>query len=173
MRQECLLVALLVASAASCSKPSSTAAEQQPAATDPAPAAAPAPAPDTRRAIDCAAVLSGMADRGGAVFKAGGWGAIPAALQVLPEGGELCGAGSLTGKDETYPAVLIRSDAFGAPIDRLYKPILAEMGCEGTSEVVGDGDRRSARIHFTCKDGKRGDVVTDTGFAFYSLSIML
>jgi hypothetical protein len=154
-------------------------------AAPPAPAptaAAPAPAPGApsatpaphRRAIDCAAILKGSAEHG-AAYKSSGWGKLPAELQILPAGAELCGGGSpYAGKDDTYPGVLVRSAIFGASLGELYAPAIARLGCTMKPlEVVGSDSLQSTRIHFRCPGGKAGDIGTDTGYEFYFMSMAL
>ena len=166
---------LLFTIAAGCKKEAPTAAGETTgtasAATPSAPAPAAAAAPP-RRAIDCAAILKGSADHG-SIYKPGGWGNVPAELQVLPPGAELCGAGSpYAGKDDTYPGALVRSAIFGPALGELYAPAIAKLGCKmNPPEVVGAGDMQSTRIHFRCANGNAGDIGTDTGYEFYSVSL--
>jgi hypothetical protein len=169
-----LLAATAVIAACKQDAPAPAIQAAAPAATAPAATGAgPATAP-RRSAIDCAAILKGSAEHG-SIYKPGGWGKLPAELQVLPAGAELCGAGSpFAGKDDTYPGVLVRSPIFGPALGELYAPVIEKLGCKMKPlEVVGAGDMQSTRIHFRCPNGKAGDIGTDTGYEFYFVSMSL
>jgi hypothetical protein len=169
MRTFTILLATLALGA--CSKSSSPApAADQAKATPPAAAAAAGPA---RRAIDCAAILKGTAEQGHSVYTPGGWGKLPAELQVLPPGAELCGSGGPTGAPDKFPGVLIRSPLFGPALGDFYAPLLTKMGCTVKPvEVVGSGDMQSTRGHYKCGD-KSVDLGTDTGYEFYFLAALI
>jgi len=163
------IVGCSTATPASTDKPADPAAAT---ATAPPPVAAGANAGPQRSSIDCAAVLKGTLEASKIVYKPGTWGKLPAELQVLPPGAELCGVGSPVGREDDYPQVLIRSPIFGPALGEFYTPILTKMGCTmAPFNVVGSGDRQSTRGHFKCPGGKVGDVGTDTGSEFYSLSM--
>jgi len=163
-------LALTVIVGCSTPTPAPTDKPADPAAT---PAAAPAVAAGPkRRPIDCASVLKGTLDASKLVYKPGTWGKLPAELQVLPPGAELCGGGSPEGRENDNPRVLIRSPIFGPALGEFYTPILTRMGCTMKPfEVVGAGELQSTRGHFKCPGGKVGDVGTDTGSEFYFLSM--
>jgi hypothetical protein len=125
-----------------------------------------------RSSIDCAAVIKGTFEASKIAYQPGTWGKLPAELQVLPPGAELCGGGSLAGKEDVNPRVLIRSSIFGPALGEFYTPILTKMGCTMKPfEVVGSGELQSTRGHFKCPGGKVGDIGTDTGSEFYFLSM--
>jgi hypothetical protein len=170
-----LLTATALIAACKQDAPAPASQAAPPAAAAPAATAATVAAPAPKRsAIDCAAILKGSAEHG-SIYKPGGWGKLPAELQVVPAGAELCGAGSpYAGKDDTYPGVLVRSPIFGPALGELYAPVIEKLGCKMKPlEVVGAGDMQSTRIHFRCPNGKAGDIGTDTGYEFYFVSMAL
>jgi hypothetical protein len=125
-----------------------------------------------RSSIDCAAVIKGTFEASKRVYQPGTWGALPAELQVLPPGAELCGGGIPAGKADSNPRVLIRSAIFGPALGEFYLPILTRMGCTAKPfEIAGSGELQSTRGHFKCPGGKVGDIGTDTGSEFYFLSM--
>jgi len=142
MLRSTLGAVLVLTSALGCSNKPAPAAGDPPApsATATAPAAAPTPPAATsdapkRSAIDCAAVLSGSADHGAAYQP--GWGALPAELQALPPGAELCGAGN-PGGNKSMIGILVRSPIFGPALGEFYAPIITKMGCTAKPvEIVG------------------------------------
>jgi hypothetical protein len=169
------ILAVTVAVGCSTATPASTDKPADPAAataTAHSPVAAGANAGPRRSSIDCAAVLKGTLAASKTVYKPGTWGKLPAELQVVPPGAELCGGGGPAGREDDNPRVLIRSPIFGPALGEFYTPILTRMGCTmNPFTVVGSGDLQSTRGHFKCPGGKVGDIGTDTGSEFYFLSM--
>ena len=139
-------------------------APSEPAATAPA-----KPAAYARTPLTCAEIIAGLkGGAGGDVVTPGSWGDAPKELQVVPPGGELCGASS------TRNTPVIRSALFGDELGAFYQPIATAMGCTWRGVAInGSGDRKTTQVTFKCPaktNGGSSMVHTDSGSEFYYLS---
>jgi hypothetical protein len=145
-----------------------------PPAGAPAPSAVPGAPPKTpaaayqRTARSCAEIIAGLEDgMSKESVTPGSWGDVPKELQVVPPGGELCGA---TARN----APVIRSALFGDDLGAFYQPIATAMGCRwGSVEINGAGDRKTTMVKLTCPaktGGGASHIHTDSGSEFYYIS---
>jgi len=167
-----LLLCTSLVPVAGCKNNDPVVVKTAPASTEPvasAPPAAPAkPAAYQRTARTCAEIIAGLkGGMGGDVVTPGSWGDAPKELQVVPPGGELCGASS------TRNTPVIRSALFGDELGAFYQPIATAMGCTWKGvEINSAGDRKTTQVKFKCpaKNGASSMIHTDSGSEFYYVS---
>ena len=96
-----------------------------------------------RSETSCSGIISGLSDgMSKEGVTPGSWGDAPKELQVIPPGGELCGAASYRNSP------VIRSRLFGDELGAFYKPIILAMGCtfEGVIRILPAGPAAAARV---------------------------
>jgi hypothetical protein len=116
-----------------------------------------------RRDLDCAGVISGSQAATGAPISPG-WGAVPAALRILPPNGELCGSGTVNG----HAAAFVRSPLFGQQLADLYAPV-GGRGCTPKVDINGNDTVQISMVTVRCTGAPEFVAVTDSTYGFYSV----
>lgn len=109
-----------------------------------------------RSTTTCDAVASTMITVGGGTAMAGSWGNIPAAMQMVPPGGTLCGSyfNPADAGGNSYGTAIL-TGLFGTDLYDFYKPLVAAAGC-----TLGEPDATST-MTFTCTNGGTGVIGAD------------
>ena len=127
-----------------------------------------------RQKMSCAEYARAIMGKGEeSKFLPGTWGqSVPAALQKLPPGAELCGVDTRHSKSGV---AIIRSALFGSDLEKFYSPLFKEVGCAPlTCDVITGkvGAKETQQTRCRCS-GKRqlGIIGTETGAETYQVSL--
>jgi hypothetical protein len=127
-----------------------------------------------RQKMSCAEYARAIIGKGDeSKFRPGTWGqSVPAALQKLPPGAELCGVDTRHSKGGV---AIIRSALFGSDLEKFYSPLFKEVGCAPlTCDVITGkvGAKQTQQTRCQCS-GKRqlGIIGTETGAETYQVSL--
>jgi hypothetical protein len=124
------------------------------------------PCPKLRQRLEKSARTLGLEDT---KILPNSWGTVPADLQKLPPGAELCGTDSELGD------VVIASPLFGKDLQAYYSPLFAKYGCQPLSCNTGSAAAGLAdQTRCRCTGpGLAGTLTTDLKTQAFSLTVAL
>jgi hypothetical protein len=119
--------------------------------------------------VNCDEIIKGTTASDKAYVVKPGWADIPAAFQIVPPGGELCGSLYLSATSKTGLA-LMRSALYGQALADFYQPAATPSGCTLKVEYQDAGSFNTrTSLSATCGD-KHLVIGTDTGYDFYTVT---